>query len=256
MGERERYTPGTFCWADLGTDDAAAAKGFYTGLFGWDAEDMPMGDQGVYTMFMLEGRRVCALYGRQVGEGPPAWLSYVSVDDAKTVTAAARAAGAQVIHDPIDVFDAGRMAVLQDPTGAVFAVWQPGDNIGATVVNEPNALTLNQLNTSIPEQAGEFYRRLFGWRIESVGTAEQPYWGIYNGPGLNGGMMPLPSQAAAPSHWLVYFGTADIEVAAARITELGGHVLMPPMPVPGGQVLVAADPQGATFALFEGRFDP
>ena len=256
MGERESYTPGTFCWTDLGTDDPAAAKAFYTGLFGWEPEDMPMGDAGVYTVFSLGGRSVCALYGRQVGEGPPVWLSYVSVGDSDTVAASALAAGAQVIQESIDVSAAGRMAVLQDPTGAVFALWQPRVNIGATVVNGPGVLSLNQLNTIDPERAGEFYRQVFGWRIESVGTADQPYWGIYNGDGLNGGMMPLPPGTGAPSHWLVYFGSDDVEVDSDRIAELGGRVLVPAMPVPGGRIMVAVDPQGAAFALVEGRFDP
>jgi predicted enzyme related to lactoylglutathione lyase len=147
------------------------------------------------------------------------------------------------------------MAVLRDPTGAVFALWQPGDNIGATVVNGPGVLSLNQLNTSDPDRAGDFYRRVFGWRIESVGTPEWPYWGIWNGDALNGGMMSLPPDAAAPSHWLVYFGSDDVEEDSGRIAELGGRVLVPPTSVPGGRIIVAADPQGAAVALFDGRFD-
>src|SRR4051812_42240985 len=118
MGERERYEPGTFCWVDLGTNDAVAAKAFYIALFGWDAEDMPMGGDAVYTMFSQGGRYVCALYSRGDAPGPPAWLSYVCVADADAAAAKAAEAGALSVGEPIDVFDSGRMAVVQDPTEA------------------------------------------------------------------------------------------------------------------------------------------
>ena len=68
--------------------------------------------------------------------------------------------------------------------------------------------------------------------------------------------MPIPAGAPGPSHWLVYFGVEDADTAASRITELGGRVIVPPMPVPpSGRIAVALDPQGAAFALFAGRFD-
>ena len=256
MGERERYEPGTFCWADLGTDDPEAATAFYVGLFGWDIDDTPMGDAGVYRTFRLDGRSVGALYRREAGDAPPAWLCYVSVADADAAAEAARAAGALGAQDPFDVFDAGRMSVVQDPTGAHVALWQPGTSIGATVVNVPGAFCLNQLNTSDPERAAAFYTEAFGWRIEQVGTDPTPYWGIWNGDGLNGGMMNLPPGSPAPSHWLLYFATGDLDGSAARAGELGGTVVVPPMAVPGGRIAVALDPQGATFGLLEGRMDP
>lgn len=199
---------------------------------------------------------MCALYGSDAAEGPPAWLCYVTVADADATAAAARTAGALGAQDPFDVFDAGRMSVVQDPTGAHFALWQPGTNIGATLVNVPGAFCLNQLNTSDPERAATFYTEVFGWRIEQVGTEETPYWGIWNGPGLNGGMMPLPPGTPAPPHWLLYFATADLDGPAARVGELGGTVVVPPMPVPGGRISVVMDPQGATFGLLDGRLDP
>ena len=256
MGERERYEPGTFCWADLGTDDPEAATAFYVGLFGWDTEDVPMGDAGVHRTFRLDGRTVCALHQREAVEGPPSWLCYVSVADADSSAVAARAAGALGVQDPFDVFDAGRMAVVQDPTGAHVALWEPRSNIGATLVNVPGAFCLNQLNTSDPEGAATFYTDVFGWRIEQVGTEPVPYWGIWNGPGLNGGIMPLPPGSPAPSHWLLYFATDGVDGPVARVGELGGTVLVPPMAVPGGRIAVALDPQGATFGLLEGRLDP
>jgi uncharacterized protein len=151
--------------------------------------------------------------------------------------------------------DTGRMSTIQDPTGAVLCLWQPGRAIGAEVVNGPGALTLNQLNTSDPEAAERFYSELFGWRIENVSDTETPYWGIYRGDRVNGGMMPLPPGAPMPSHWLVYFGTDDLEGSSERIGSAGGTLMVEPRDVPGGRILVAQDPQGAFFALFAGRFD-
>jgi predicted enzyme related to lactoylglutathione lyase len=148
----------------------------------------------------------------------------------------------------------GRMALVQDPTGAVLALWQPRESIGAEVVNRHGALTMNQLNTSDPEGAQRFYADLFGWRYESV-SDDPPYWSIYHGDRLNGGMMPLPPGAPMPSHWLVYFGVDDLDAAAARIGSSGGTVMVEPQAVPAGRFLVAQDPQGAFFALFEGDFD-
>ncbi len=256
MGDRDHYVPGTFCWAELGTADPEASAAFYTGLFGWDAVDMALAGGGDATTFQLLGRDVCELQRHDPRQGPPGWLSYVSVEDADEVTERARAAGARVVREPLNVYAAARTAVLEDPTGAVFGLWEPRARVGATLVNDPGAMCLNQLNTSDPDRAAAFYTEAFGWRIESVGTDEQPYWGIFNGPGLNGGMMPLPPQGGAPSHWLVYFATADIDATASRIPELSGRVLVPPVDIPNGRISVAMDPQGATFALYAGNLDP
>jgi uncharacterized protein len=254
MGERTSHPPGTFSWTDLGAADADTAKRFYGDLFGWSFEDMPIPDGGFYSMARLDGREAAAIY-RMQAEQPPAWLSYVTVEDADARASRARELGATAIQEPFDVMEAGRMAVLQDPTGAVFAVWQPRESIGARIVNGHGALSLNQLNTTDPQRAQDFYNELFGWRAEAVDGGEQPYWGLFIGERLNGGMMQLPPGAGAPPHWLVYFGADDVDAAAERIAELGGTVLVPKTPVPGGEILVAQDPQGAVFGLVAGRFD-
>jgi predicted enzyme related to lactoylglutathione lyase len=210
-----------------------------------------------YTMLRLDGKTVGALY--QSDQAPhPAWLSYVTVEDADVSAARARELGANVITEPFDVMEAGRMAVLQDPTGAVFAIWQAKDAIGAEVVNVPGSLTMNQLNTTDTEAAERFYAELFGWRAEQVAAGEQAFWSLYNRDRLNGAMMALPdqqAQAGVPSHWLAYFTSADIDASVARIGELGGEVVVPPMPIPAGRFAIARDPQGAVFALFEGEVD-
>jgi len=252
MGERTSHPPGAFSWADLATSDAASAKAFYTGLFGWDTVDNPLPEGGVYTMASSGGRSVAALYSSQAGQ-PTAWNSYVTVASADDAAEAARRHGGTVETEPFDVLEVGRMAVIEDPTGAFLSVWEPRASIGAERVNEPGALTINQLDTTDPARAQEFYEGAFGWRFESVEGGGMPYWGIYNGDRLNGGMMAAAE--GAPSHWLVYFGSDGVDDDAGRIGELGGKVMVPPMSVPGGRILVAQDPQGAVFALVSGRFD-
>jgi uncharacterized protein len=254
MGERTSYPPGAFSWTDLATTDPDAAKSFYTSLLGWDSEDTPIPDGGVYTMLLKNGKRAAALTAGQPGQ-PAVWTSYVTVESADDAASAATDHGGTVVLEPFDVMDAGRMAMVQDPTGAFLAVWEPRASIGAELVNEPGAITINQLNTSDPERAQEFYERVFGWRFEAVEGGEVAYWGVYNGDRLNAGMMPLPPEQGAPSHWLVYFGSESVDDDAGRVRELGGAVLVPPMSVPGGRILVASDPQGAVFALLAGRFD-
>jgi uncharacterized protein len=253
MGERDSHEHGTFSWTDLSTPDAEASKSFYGGLFGWEFDDSPIPGGGVYVMARLGGRAAAAMF--ETSERHPAWASYVTVDDAEEIAGRARELGANALAEPFDVMDVGRMATLQDPTGAVFCVWQPRTSVGAEVVNGHGALSLNQLNTTDPEAARRFYSDLFGWRIEEVQGGPGTYWGIYRGERTNGGMMQMPPGQDAPPHWLVYFGIDDIDAAAERIESGGGRLVVEKMDVPGGQVLVAQDPQGATFALFEGRFD-
>jgi predicted enzyme related to lactoylglutathione lyase len=254
MGERTSHTPGTFSWTDLATSDAEDAKRFYIGLFGWEPDDQPIPAGGVYTMMQVDGKAVAALFAGQEGM-PTAWSSYVTVESADAAAARAQDLGGTPMGEPFDVMEAGRMAVIQDPTGAVFSVWEPRGSIGAELVNVPGALTMTQLNTPDPEAAQRFYEGLFGWRFESVAGGDQPFWGIYNGDRLNAGMMELAPEAGTPPHWLAYFVSEDADADAGRIGELGGQVIVPPMEVPGGRILVAQDPQGAVFGLFSGRLD-
>ncbi|MBA3422261.1 MAG: VOC family protein [Thermoleophilaceae bacterium] len=257
MGERTSYPPGTFSWVDLATTDAAAAKAFYGGLFGWEGEDMPAGDAGTYTMLRKVGREVAGLYEleaqmREQGI-PPHWTSYVTVADVDASATRAEELGGTVLAGPFDVMEAGRMASVRDPQGAVIALWQAGRHPGAGLVNEPGALCWNDLMTPDPRASQSFYAELFGWRIEETPGSGGYYWSIHNGDSANGGLLPLDG---VPPAWNTYFATDDLDAAIATVTDAGGDVLMPPREVPAGRFGAVRDPQGAAFSLFEGQLDP
>jgi predicted enzyme related to lactoylglutathione lyase len=262
MGTRTEHAPGTFSWVDLGTTDSDSAKAFYSGLFGWEPEDMPAGDGVVYTMLKLDGESVCALYDqpaemRERGV-PPTWLSYVTVQSADDTAARAGELGGQVHAEPFDVLQAGRMTLLQDPTGAMLAAWQPRESIGATRVNDPGCLTWNELATGDMDAAATFYDALFGWETEQLDTGPEgpPYAVIRNDGRMNGGMTALgPQHGDAPPHWLAYFTARSTDDTAAKAGELGGQVLAGPLDVPKGRIAVILDQQGAAFGLFQGETD-
>ena len=184
MQESVEYKPGTFCWVELGTTDGEAAKKFYTQLFSWDFTDNPIGPSGVYTILKQNGKDVGALYQmpeEMTSHGvPPHWMSYVSVANADDSAAKAKSLGATLMKEPFDVFTMGRMAVIQDPTGAVFALWQPGTHPGAGVVNTPNSLCWNELATKDAAKAGEFYSGLFGWDKNAQQMGPMTYTSFMN----------------------------------------------------------------------------
>jgi uncharacterized protein len=259
MGERSGYTPGTFCWTDLTTTDQAAAKAFYSGLFGWEAEDMPVGEGVYYSMMRLGGKDVAAIapqpqVQRDAGV-PPVWNSYVSVESADAAADRAKELGATVHAPPFDVMEAGRMAVLQDPQGAFFLVWQPRQHFGAAVVNAPGALVWNELNSPDPDGSATFYSALFGWTIAPFEGSPEPYLSIKNGDADNGGIREL-NPPGAPPHWLVYFGVEDLDAALTKLAELDGTKMVGPIDIQIAKFAVVKDPQGVFFALYAGQFGP
>jgi uncharacterized protein len=258
MSERTKYTPGAFSWTDLTTTDQDAAKQFYSRLFGWTAIDNPIGENMVYSMMQIDGKDVGAIspqpqQQRDAGV-PPVWNSYVTVESADDAADRAQKLGATVHAPAFDVFDAGRMAVIQDPQGAFFEVWEPKQHIGSSLVNAPGALTWNELASTDPDASAEFYGELFGWKVEPFEGMQMTYLGIQNSDGhSNGGIRSAMENE--PSYWLVYFGTADIDADTGRAGELGGTTLVPPTDIGVGKIAVLQDPQGAVFALYAGRFD-
>ena len=254
MPTRTSYTQGTPNWVDLQTSDQDAAKAFYAGLFGWSYDDQPMGEGQVYSMAMLGGHQVAAISSQPAemaaAGAPPMWNTYLAVDSVDDATAKVEAAGGKVAMAPFDVMDAGRMSFILDPSGAAVALWQAGEHIGATLVNEPGTLTWNELITS-DQGVFSFYTAVAGLTaaIEDMGDG-QPYAVFKAGEAPVGGSM-LPQAPGVPNHWHVYFGTADADATAAKAAELGGSVVVPPFDTPVGRIAVLSDPQGAMFSVIK-----
>jgi predicted enzyme related to lactoylglutathione lyase len=257
MQETPEYKPGTFCWIELATTDAEAAKKFYTELFGWTFNDTPVGPGMVYTMLKLDGKDVGALYKmfpEMISQGiPPNWLSYASVANADESATKAKALGATLLKEPFDVMTVGRMAVVQDPTGAVFALWQAKDHKGAGVVNVPGSFCWNELMTTDTTKDGKFYTGLFGWGKDTQNFGPMEYTMFSNGERPAGGMLKItPEMGPIPPNWLVYFAVDDCDAKTQKATELGGGVMKPPDDIPGiGRFSILTDPQGGAFALIK-----
>jgi len=260
VGERTQYAPGTFCWSELSTSDLEGAKSFYAGLFGWQAIDNPVPGGGVYSMQNLAGKPVAAIAPQpeqqRAARVPALWNSYVSVESADAAADKAKALGAAVHAPPFDVMDVGRMAVIQDPQGAFFMLWQPRSNIGAGLVNAPGAMVWNELRSPDLDGSAAFYSGLFGWTIDRrEGTAMGVYLGIKNGEANNGGIAAL-TPPGTPPHWLVYFGVEEVEDALAKVAALGGSTLLGATDIEIAKIAVVADPAGAAFAIYAGQMEP
>ncbi len=255
MATTTQHAPGTFCWPELGTTDQQGAKKFYTTLFGWAFTDNDMGNGEVYTMLKLNGRDVGALYTlrkEQLDRGvPPHWSSYVAVENADQTAQKTKQLGGKVLMEPFDVFDIGRMAVLQDPTGATFCAWQAKKHSGAGVLGENRALCWTELITTDANKARQFYTGLLPWSAESMNMGI-PYTVFKTGDTNAAGMMErTPQMGNAPPHWLIYIMVDNADNVAAKAKQLGGNVFVPPTDIPEmGRFSVLQDPQGAVFAVF------
>lgn len=254
MSERTSYEPGTPCWVDLGSPDLDASVDFYAALFGWEVPASENVEQtGGYRRATKNGVDVVGMMPLMQEGQPPAWSSYVSVADADATAAAVKEAGGNVIAEPMDVMELGRMVVFTDSAGAVFGVWQPGTFFGAGIVNEPGALSWNELNTRDLEGAKSFYGAVFGWSFEDNDMGEAgTYTTIKLGEDMVGGILNMAERGVPeqiPPHWQVYFAVEDTDAAVAQATERGASVMVPPMEVPAGRFAILTDPHGASFAV-------
>ena len=256
MGERTSHAPGTFSWVDLSTTDPGAAKSFYRDLFGWEFDDLPVGDGQTYSMCRIGGKAVCALSEQREEGIPPHWNNYVTVDDVDAQHGKAGELGGNVFVEPFDVLEAGRMSVVADPTGAIFCMWEPRDSIGAELVNVPGALTWNELATTDIGAGQGVLRCTLRLAPRGHGGQRDPYTIILNGDRSNGGIRQQSEmEAGIPPYWVPYFAVASVDDAVAKAGGIGGNVIVQPMTVPAGRFAGIADPQGAVFAVFEGDFD-
>lgn len=273
MAPRDGYIPGVPCWVDTAQPNPEAAIDFYGPLFGWEFENvLPPESDGDYFMARIRGSDVAAV--GSIPEAAPQqamWNSYVWVDSADETASKVSAAGGNVVMEPFDVMDAGRMAVFTDPGGAMFCVWQANQNKGAQLVNEHGTVNFNDLNTRDPEGAKSFYGSVFGWETLELPGGFRAWtlsgYGDHlekDNPELRENMTEVGApegfedvvatlvpigddQPDTPPHWNVTFAVDDADAVADKATELGGKVVVPPMDAPWVRMTVIADPQGATF---------
>ena len=252
MAEFSGYAPGTPSWVDLGSADPAASRAFYAELFGWGVRELPEEEAGGYHFFTLRDKLVAGFgpaHDEDVG-----WTSYMSVDDADDAAGRTEAAGGTVLMAPMDVVDTGRMAILADPTGATFGVWQAGTHKGAEIANEPVSLSWNELVTRDLDRAKAFYGEVLNWTIDDVPLGGDH--GDYSVVKVDGrgvaGMVAMDDgyPPEVPSHWLAYFAVDDADDTVRRAEKLGARVTAPPTSVPTvGRFATLSGPHGEAFAV-------
>ena len=267
MSKRDEYPAGVPCWVETLQPDPRAALGFYGSLLGWEFSEpgpMPGGLPGEYFVARVEGREVAGIGALPDLGGPPtpSWNTYVRVDSTEAAVDRATNAGGSLLIGPLDAFEDGRFAVLGDPAGAPFSVWEARERAGAQLVNEPRSWAMSSLHTPDPDGASAFYGSVFGWRSEAIAHGAPvtlfrlpDYAGEPGQPiprDVVGVMTATGGDSAAPAvppHWNVNLRVDDTDAVAAHAADLGGTVLMPPMDTPGFRSAVVLDPQGAAFSV-------
>jgi uncharacterized protein len=263
MSDRSEYAPGEFRWVDLSTSDVDGALSFYGELLGVEAEPAPGGPEetGGYGFLKKDGKMVAGYGPTQEGAQPPHWSSYISVESADQTAEKAKEAGGQVLAGPFDLpNESGRMAVLQDPTGAIVCINEPQSHPGAQLVNEPGSWTWNNLLTRDPERAQSFYGDVFGWSAVQPEGAPDYIWnwqmeGQRWPEGLAGLMRigtDMPPEA--PPYWQVYLMVDNLDEAVEKTQAAGGTVIFGPLDIPIARMATVFDPQGASVSLLESRY--
>jgi len=257
MPEVKQYAQGTPSWVDLATSDEKGALKFYGALFGWKDSPLPVGPNQFYHMQQVRGLDAAAiaqLDDAQKKQGVPShWQTYFTVTSVDEAAKRTQQAGGKLLFGPTDVLEAGRMALVQDPQGGIFAVWQPRQHIGCRVTMEPGALVWNELQTTDSKKAAAFYSAVL-----KVETGRMPgpmeYTLLKVGGKDVAGIMDIPKEIGpVPPYWMVYFGVADVDASVKKAQSLGAKVLAKPMDVPGvGRFATLQDPQGAVFSVFKG----
>jgi hypothetical protein len=266
MSDRDGFAPGVPCMVTGVVPDPQAGAAFYSDLFGWETEDvMPEDHPGSYIVCRLRGRDAAAIVSQHGAPAPPepVWMTLIWVESADEAAAKTADAGGRVVGEPFDSPGGGRQAVLADPAGAVFSVWEPGERRGTQVVSEPGAWSMSSLGTDDPEGAIRFYAQLFGWDTRSF-DMDGGEITMFTVPDFVGGepQQPVPRDVVAvmappgvdedgPPRWTVDFWVADVDAAVTKVSNAGGEVLTPPYDLMGGGMrqAVVRDPQGAALTL-------
>lgn len=240
-------------WVDLSTPDIDTCVAFYRELLGWQVNsDMtPMGE---YFIGRLGDRQVAGMMksGREQTGMPAVWTTYFYVDDVDAKTERSRAIGGTVLSRPFDIPD-GRVAIVADPTGAMFGLISGMEPSGVWLERVPGAVSWVEVLTREPIEAERFYTELFDWKAEGRLFGETRYTTFRPDDEPVAGLMMMPRNVPtdAPAHWAVYFAVADCELTVEEVQRLGGRVLGPTMPIEMGKFAVLADPSGAVFQVME-----
>lgn len=252
-----KYPQGAFSMVDVVSTDIEKSKKFLTSLFGWTSEDIPTGHGNLdYTKFSLDGKIVAGGVQALPSDMHSFCKSYVTVENVDEVVAKVEKLGGKVTWQPTDAMNAGRMAAIQDPTGAALYLWQPKEFIGASVINAVGAMCWNELYTKDIEKAKQFYSDLFGWTYE-IDQKNDGYVMIKNNGRSNGGIYPItPEMGTMPPNWTVYFTVKNMEESLAKVKELGGTTYMDPKAISIGKIAMVADPAGVSFMFIEMSITP
>lgn len=239
-------------WLDLSSSDAAGSRDFYSKLFGWKVEVNPDPQYGGYALAKIGGKDVAGIGPKMSPEAPTAWLVYIASADAADTAKKAKAAGGNILAEPMQVGPQGTMAVIQDPSGAAIGVWQPGLMAGSPVIGQANAYGWAELNARGFAKAEPFYKKVFGWGDKKSDMGEGMEYTEFQlgGESIAGGMEMNPMvPAQVPSYWLAYFTVPDVDKEHEKATQLGAKSMLEPQDFPGGRFSILTDPQGAAFGL-------
>lgn len=251
MPNVDRHAPGTACWFDLMTPDPEKARAFYGQLLGWDYE-ISGPETGHYSTAKLKDRVVAGM--GQMPEGAPfptAWSVYLAVESVNAALEAVKGAGGMALVGPMEIPAQGQMAICADPTGAAFGLWEPINHRGATIVDEPGAMTWQEVNTRDAAKARDFYTQVFGLTANKMEGME--YWTLHKGEKTAGGVLQMDANwpADLPPHWMAYFAVEDTDASVEKLKSLGGNLLHGPFDTPYGRIAVVSDPFGAAFSIIK-----
>ncbi len=249
---------GAPCWVDLQTSDPEASKRFYSELFGWSA-DAPNEEFGGYFNFHLDGEMIAGGMSSANDDGMgDTWSVYLRVDDPDAVIEGTNASGGTVVVNPMPVGDLGVMGFVIDAGGAAIGFWKPGQHEGFGRIAEVGAPCWFELRSAQYAAALPFYEKVFGWSIDTMSDTPEFRYSTVSGDskaegsefaGLMDAADMLPE--GAPSHWAIYFGTADTDAAVARVVELGGTIVTPAVDSPYGRMANVTDVNGSHFSLVQ-----
>ena len=254
MAQATTMRTNRLAWVDLSSTDAAASRDFYAKLFGWSVEVNEDPQYGGYALARLDGHDVAGIGPTQSPEQPTVWAVYIGTDDAAALGDKVQAAGGTVMMQAFDVGTQGKMAVFQDPSGAIISGWQPG-GMGTFRQGDANTLGWAELNARGIDKASAFYHDVFGWtdELSSMGEGMGDYHTFKaDGESVAGGMEMNPGiPGQVPSYWMPYFNVDDVDAAYQKALGLGAREMVSPADFSGGRFAIVSDPQGAAFGLLK-----